>query len=180
MTGLKLKDGLFLCLYLWSRHRWICGSSNYDSHLLLTISFLRWVGFCFFFVKVCSTGATAPFYNQSNCKLQARSVVAINSRSAFVLMLSLAVRSQLTVDAFFETRKHFLPACVRRSYNHRLNEAFADSLIKSAAPEVSQVLRCHSGRRRKQEKTSPQNTSSRVGGQVKTRSLSLICQQNKQ
>lgn len=42
------------------------------------------------------------------------------------------------------------------------------------------MLPCHSGRHHKQEKKSRGNTSSCVGGQVKTRSLSLICQQNKQ
>lgn len=41
------------------------------------------------------------------------------------------------------------------------------------------MLPCHSGQRHKQDK-SRGNTSSCVGGQVKTRSLSLICQQNKQ
>lgn len=39
------------------------------------------------------------------------------------------------------------------------------------------MLPCHSGRHHKQEKKSRGNTSSCVGGQVKTRSLSLICQQ---
>lgn len=61
--------------------------------------------------------------------------------------------------------------------NHQINEAFPDNLIKFT-PEVSQVHPI-SSQHHKQEK-SLENTSSCVGGQVKTRSLSLICQHNNQ
>lgn len=73
-----------------------------------------------------------------------------------------------------EKKTHLLSLCM---CNHQINEAFPDNLIKFT-PEVSQLLPI-SSQHHKQAK-SLENTSSCVGGQLKTRSLSLICQHNNQ
>lgn len=111
-------------------------------------------------------------YNMGTiCKLQAYLVFS-QQQVLLRLMLSLTFRSQLVGGG--EKKTHLLSLCM---CNHQINEAFPDNLIKFT-PEVSQVLSV-SSQHHKQEK-SLENTSSCVGGQLKTRSLSLICQHNNQ